>query len=198
VERLFDTPYGPARVHFHAVADPRGLLMLGHGAGGGVRAPDLLAARDVANASGLSVALVEQPYRVAGRRSPAPAAHLDAAWIAVAEQLGELALVTGGRSSGARVACRTAVATGALAVLCLAFPLQPPARSSGKQTPSRLPELQAVKVPVLIVQGVRDPFGMPPRGRSRKVVKVAGDHNLKGDRAAIASAVQRWLDGLPL
>jgi predicted alpha/beta-hydrolase family hydrolase len=172
--------------------------MLGHGAGGGVRAPDLLVARDVANASGLSVALVEQPYRVAGRRSPAPAAHLDAAWIAVAQQLGELPLVTGGRSSGARVACRTAEATGAVAVLCLAFPLQPPARSSGKQAPSRLAELQAVKVPVLIVQGDRDPFGMPPRGRSRKVVKVAGTHSLKSDRAAIASAVQRWLNGLPL
>jgi predicted alpha/beta-hydrolase family hydrolase len=198
VEKLFDTPHGPARVHFHPVADPRGLLMLGHGAAGGVGAPDLLVARDVANASGLSVALVEQPYRVAGRRSPAPAAHLDAAWIAVAEQLGELALVTGGRSSGARVACRTAAVTGAVAVLCLAFPLQPPARRSGKQAPSRLPELQAVKVPVLIVQGDRDSFGMPPRGRSRKVAKVAADHSLKSDRAAIASAVQRWLDGLPL
>jgi predicted alpha/beta-hydrolase family hydrolase len=198
-EELFGTPHGPARVHFHLVADPRGLLMLGHGAGGGVAAPDLLVARDVANASGLSVALVEQPYRVAGRRSPAPAAHLDAAWIAVAEQLGDdLALVTGGRSSGARVACRTAADTGAVAVLCLAFPLQPPARSSGKQAPSRLTELQSVKVPVLIVQGERDPFGMPPRGRSRKVVKVAADHGLKRDRAAIASAVQRWLDGLPL
>jgi predicted alpha/beta-hydrolase family hydrolase len=172
--------------------------MLGHGAGGGVGAPDLLVARDAARASGLSVALVEQPYRVAGRRSPAPAAHLDAAWIAVAEQLGHLPLVTGGRSSGARVACRTAAVTGARAVLSLAFPLQPPARSSGKQAPSRLPELQAVKVPLLIVQGERDPFGMPPRGRSRKVVKVAADHGLKSDRAAIASAVQRWLDRLPL
>ena len=198
VEKLFDTPHGPARVHFHPVADPRGLLMLGHGAGGGVAAPDLLVARDAANASGLSVVLVEQPYRVAGRRSPAPAAHLDAAWIAVAEQLGEQALVTGGRSSGARVACRTAAVTGAVAVLCLAFPLQPPARSSGKQAPSRLPELQAVKVPLLIVQGDHDPFGMPPRGRSRKVVKVSADHSLKRDRAAIASAVRRWLDGLPL
>jgi predicted alpha/beta-hydrolase family hydrolase len=198
VEKLFDTPHGPARVHFHPVADPRGLLMLGHGAGGGVGAPDLLVARDVANASGLSVALVEQPYRVAGRRSPAPAAHLDAAWIAVAEQLGVQALVTGGRSAGARVACRTAAVTGAVAVLCLAFPLQPPGRRSGKQSPSRLPELQAVKVPVLIVQGDRDPFGMPSRGRTRKVVKVAADHGLKSDRAAIASAVQRWLDGLQL
>jgi predicted alpha/beta-hydrolase family hydrolase len=198
VEKLFDTPHGPARVHFHPVADPRGLLMLGHGAGGGVGAADLLVARDAANAAGLSVALVEQPYRVAGRRSPAPAAHLDAAWIAVAGQLGELPLVTGGRSSGARVACRTAPVTGAVAVLCLAFPLQPPARSSGKQAPSRLPELQAVKVPVLIVQGDRDPFGMPSRGRGRKVVKVAADHGLKRDRDAIASAVQRWLDVLPL
>ena len=133
---------------------------------------------------GFSVALVEQPYRVAGRRSPPPAAQLDTAWQAVIEALAAgplngLPLITGGRSAGARVACRTAAATGARGVLCLAFPLQPPARKSGTQSPDRLHELQAVKVPVLIVQGSGDPFGMPPAGRRRKVVKVAGNHSLK-------------------
>src|SRR5206468_382232 len=114
---------------------------------------------------GISVALVEQPYRVAGRRSPAPAHQLDAAWTAVverllADELQGLPLVAGGRSLGARVACRTVEATGALAVLCLAFPLHPP----GRPEKSRLSELDAVSVPTLVVQGARDPFGMPPPG----------------------------------
>ena len=132
---------------------------------------------------GVSVALVEQPYRVAGRRSPAPAAHLDGAWIAVverlrAEALAGLPLLTGGRSMGARVACRTAAATGAVAVLCLAFPLEPPPRA-GKEPQSRLAELDAVAVPTLVVQGDRDRFGMPPPGPAREVATVAGDHALK-------------------
>jgi predicted alpha/beta-hydrolase family hydrolase len=140
---------------------------------------------------------VEQPYRVAGRRSPAPAHQLDAAWLAVIEQLRtgpvkELALVTGGRSSGARVACRTAAEAGAAAVLCLAFPLHPPGRGDDPAK-SRLSELAAVKVPVLVVQGERDPFGMPPRGRRRKVAVVAkGDHSLRNG-AAVRDAVDRWL-----
>ena len=131
-----DTPHGPARAHLQLVERPRGALVLGHGAGGGVSAPDLVAAADVAVSEGLSVALVEQPYRVAGRRSPAPAGQLDAAWSAVVRHLraGELEglpLVAGGRSLGARVACRTAGALGAVGVLCLAFPLQPPRRRAG-------------------------------------------------------------------
>ncbi len=170
--------------------------MLGHGAGGGVTARDLVAAAEAALAERISVALVEQPYRVAGRRSPAPAHHLDAAWTAVVEQLRTdpfdgLPVVTGGRSSGARVACRTAEATGAAAVLCLAFPLSPPRRSGPR--PSRLDELEAVTVPVLVVQGVRDPFGMPPAGTARTVVQVNGDHSLRTDLAALAAAVRSWL-----
>jgi uncharacterized protein len=195
-----DTPHGPARVHLRAAAEPRAALMLGHGAGGGVAAPDLVAATEAALAEGVSVALVEQPYRVAGRRSPAPARQLDAAWAAVAGRLreGELAglpLVAGGRSSGARVACRTAEAVGAAGVLCLAFPLQPPGRRSGP-APSRLPELEAVEVPVLVVQGERDPFGMPPPGPGRDVVVVAGDHRLAGDLPAVGAAVGEWLRGV--
>jgi pimeloyl-ACP methyl ester carboxylesterase len=126
-----DTPHGPAQAYLHAVDEPRGALVLGHGAGGGVQAPDLVAATKAANEEGFTVALVEQPYRVAGRRSPAPAKQLDAAWIAVvthlkAKQLANLPIVVGGRSLGARVACRTVDETGAVAVLCLAFPLEPP------------------------------------------------------------------------
>jgi uncharacterized protein len=152
----------------------------------------------VARSEGVSVALVEQPYRVAGRRAPAPAHQLDAAWIAVVEHLrvGELrglTLVVGGRSLGARVACRTAAATGALGVLCLAFPLRPPRRSASAAAQTRLPELEAVTVPTLVVQGARDPFGIPPPGPQRTVVQVAGDHSLRTDLEAVAAAVQSWL-----
>jgi len=174
--------------------------VLGHGAGGGVQAPDLVAARDAALAVGLAAALVEQPYRVAGRRSPPPAAHLDDAWIAIVEhlsanELAGLPLIVGGRSMGGRVACRTVDETGAVAVLCLAFPLEPP----GRKTPqNRLPELEAVTVPTLVVQGERDPFGMPPSGPSRKVVQVSGDHGLKADPEAVTSAVRTWLAELSL
>jgi predicted alpha/beta-hydrolase family hydrolase len=191
-----ETPHGPACAHLQPVAEPRAALVLGHGAGGGVSAGDLVAAAGAANAAGLSVALVEQPYRVAGRRSPAPAQQLDAAWVAVVDDLrrgalAELPLVAGGRSSGARVACRTAAATGAIGVLCLAFPLEPPSR--GAPRTSRLPELTAVTVPVLVVQGRTDRFGMPPASRLRTVVQVAGDHALRSDLGALASAVEAWL-----
>jgi uncharacterized protein len=197
-----DTPQGEASAHIQ-VADPaRAALVLGHGAGGGVASRDLVAASEVALSEGVSVALMEQPYRVAGRRSPAPAAQLDAAWTAVVSHLraGELEglpLVAGGRSLGARVACRTAEATGAVAVLCLAFPLQPPRRKSAPQPPpSRLPELEAVLVPVLVVQGERDQFGMPPAGPGRTVVTVPGNHSLRTDLGAVADAVRAWLPGM--
>jgi uncharacterized protein len=173
-------------------------LVLGHGAAGGVTSRDLVAVTDAALAEGVSVALVEQPYRVAGRRSPAPARQLDAAWTAVvdhlrADELRGLPLVVGGRSSGARVACRTAQATGAVGVLCLAFPLQPPRRSGADAAPSRLAELDAVTVPTLVVQGARDPFGLPPAGGRRTVVQVAADHSLRTDLEAVAAAVRAWL-----
>jgi uncharacterized protein len=204
---LVDTPRGPARVHADDPAGgllvpgrllvPRGLLVLGHGAGGGITAPDLAAAAAAAVALGWAVRRVEQPYRVAGRRSPAPAGQLDEAWCAVLATLAAAApglpLVAGGRSSGARVACRTAATTGAVGVLCLAFPVHPP----GRPERSRLPELAAVGVPVLIVQGDRDPFGMPPEAAGRALVVVPGaDHGMRKGVAAVREAVAGWLPGL--
>ena len=195
-----DTPYGPARIHLREVDKPEGSLVLGHGAGGGVEAPDLVAATKAARSAGITVALVEQPYRVAGRRSPPRAPQLDAAWITVvdrlrASELADLPLVVGGRSMGGRVACRTAEVTGAIGVLCLAFPLEPP-RRGGKPPQSRLAELESVTVPTLVVQGERDPFGIPPPGPAREVAKVAGDHGLKADLDAVAAAVQTWIAGV--
>jgi uncharacterized protein len=189
-----DTPQGPARAHLHAAAEAAAGLVLGHGAAGGVTAPDLVAVTKVAREVGVSIALVEQPYRVAGRRSPAPAQRLDEAWSAVVEQLragelGGLPLIVGGRSAGARVACRTAAGSGAIAVLCLAFPLHPP----GRPEKTRQAELDAVQVPTLVVQGARDPFGMPAGSATCKVVTVPGNHSLKTDREAVAGAVREWL-----
>jgi predicted alpha/beta-hydrolase family hydrolase len=193
-----DTPHGRAIAHLHPAGRPRAAIVLGHGAGGGVESRDLVAVTGATLSEGISVALVEQPYRVAGRRSPAPARQLDVAWTAVVDHLVDvelrgLPLLVGGRSSGARVACRTAGATAAVGVLCLAFPLQPPRRSGGAESPSRLPELDAVTVPMLVVQGVRDRFGMPPAGMYRTVVQVQGDHSLRTDLEAVADAVRAWL-----
>jgi predicted alpha/beta-hydrolase family hydrolase len=200
------TPHGPARAHLRHVARPRAALLIGHGAGGSIEAPDLLAAADAAVAAGVSVARIEQPYRVAGRRSAPPAPKLDEAWLAVhaalmvapGAPLAGLPLLSGGRSSGARVACRTATATAAASVLCLAFPLHPPQRSPDAERKTRLPELEAVTVPVLIIQGDRDPFGMPPPGPLRTVVTVAGNHSLKSGIAAVGPAVSSWLGALGL
>lgn len=193
-----ETDHGPAHAHLHEAASPRGVLVLGHGAGGGVGAPDLVGATAVALSADISVALVEQPYRVAGRRSPAPAWQLDVAWMTVVEQLRaqwshSLPVVVGGRSSGARVACRTAGATNAAGVLCLAFPLQPPQGTRPEPRASRLPELDIVSAPTLVVQGERDRFGIPPDGPRRAVVRVAGDHSLRNGLATAAPIVEEWL-----
>ncbi|HYH89933.1 MAG TPA: alpha/beta family hydrolase [Solirubrobacteraceae bacterium] len=192
---MIDTPHGPARAHVHAAdGEPRAALMLGHGAGGGIKARDLQAVTAAAREVGLTVALVEQPYVVAGRRSAAPAHQLDTAWLAVVEHLraGELAglpLVTGGRSAGARVACRTAAQSEAIAVLCLAFPVHPP----GKPEKTRLDELDGVDVPVLVIQGERDPFGMPPAGPGREVAVVPGTHSFTRGLDGVVEAAREWL-----
>jgi uncharacterized protein len=191
---LVDTPHGPARAELHCAAEGRAALLLGHGAGGGIGAPDLVAATRAAVAAGVHVALIEQPYRVAGRRAPAPAHQLDAAWLAVVEDLGvrwfaDMPLLFGGRSSGARVACRTSGEGLAVAVLCLAFPVHPP----GKPEKSRAAELAGVEVPTLIVQGETDPFGRPESAHRREVVLLKGDHSLKADAEGLHRTVTEWL-----
>lgn len=187
------TPVGSARAW---TSGPYGLgaLVLGHGAGGGVDAPDLRAARDAALGVGLGVVLVEQPWRVAGRRVAEAPARLDLAWLAVLADLtgqdGGPALlpgplVVGGRSAGARVACRTAAQVGAAGVLALAFPLHPP----GRPDRSRLPELQLPEVPRLVVQGDRDAFGRPEPEPGVEVHLVRGaDHGFAVRRADGRSA----------
>ena len=183
-----DTPQGLARVHLSPVDGAWAWLAIGHGAGGGVQAPDIQAAAKVASEEGVSVALVEQPHRVAGKKAPPRAPVLDEAWMAVMETIGR-PLIVGGRSSGARVACRTANETGAVGVLCLAFPLV--AKSS------RQPELDAPDVPVLVVQGTGDRFGMPePAPPLRTVAQLKGDHGLKSDMPGLRDAVRGWLRGL--
>jgi predicted alpha/beta-hydrolase family hydrolase len=194
-----ETPSGTAWLDVDRPRGATALLALGHGAGGGVDAPDLRAVRDAAVAAGIVVARVTQPYRVAGRRAPAPAPRLDEAWLAALAQLRRLRgfralpLIVGGRSSGARVACRTAAASGAAGVVALAFPVHPP----GKPEKSRLDELDAPRVPVLVVQGDRDPFGMPPPAPGRTVVVLDGaDHSLRTGTAQIALAVVEFVAGL--
>ncbi|SDF74125.1 alpha/beta family hydrolase [Pseudonocardia oroxyli] len=191
--REIATPHGPARVHVRLAPDARAMLIMGHGAGGGVDAPDLRAAARAALSVGVSVVLSEQPYRVAGRRAPAPAAQLDTAWLAVvsacrAEFGGPLFF--GGRSSGARVACRCAAAGGAVGVVCLAFPVHPP----GKPEKHRLAEIDAVTAPVLVFQGDKDPFGMLDGTTTREVVVVEGDHSLRKAPPLVESRLPEWLE----
>jgi len=180
-------------------AAARFLLVLTHGAGGTVGSPDLLAARDAGLQQGAMVARVTQPYRVRGARAPGSAARQDAAWAEIVAALRDLApgvpLVQGGRSNGARVACRTAGAVGARAVIALAFPLCPPGRSPADA--SRMAELHAAReggAKVLVVNGERDPFGIPGAQDADRVVVVPGEaHALKGHRAVVVAAVAEWL-----
>lgn len=187
------TAIGVARVHESGSGQP--LLVLGHGAGGGIDALDLVAAQEAAHDLGWRVALVEQPWRVRGAKVAEAPARLDAAWREVLATLHGEPLIVGGRSAGARVACRTATVTGADAVLCLAFPLHPP----GRPDKTRLPELQAITLPLLVVQGGRDPFGIPPGA----TVIEGADHGFrvpKNHRPAapqIRELTRQWLQTLP-
>jgi predicted alpha/beta-hydrolase family hydrolase len=197
--REIGTPLGPAGVFADGPEDgAAGTLVLGGGAGGGVDAPDLTAVTAAAARAGWRVLRVEQPWRVAGKRiAPAPA-RLDIGWTAVLERLRADGLLTGplvlgGRSAGARVACRTARDQGADGVLALAFPLHPP----GRPERSRADELTAVPVPVLVVQGERDPFGGPAEiaaaAPAATVRGVPGDHSLRAGLDALVPAVHGWL-----
>jgi predicted alpha/beta-hydrolase family hydrolase len=206
--RAIPTPVGEARVDVTAARWARSTLVLGHGAGGGIEAADLAALARVLPAQGVTVVRVEQPWRVAGRKVAGPPATLDTAWCAV---LAELQLdgpvVVGGRSAGARVACRTATSVGADGVVALAFPLHPP----GRPERSRLPELGGAGVPTLVVQGDRDPFGGPadlPADPAYEVRAVPfADHSFRVPRSAPLTAaealevvvghVSAWLRRLP-
>jgi predicted alpha/beta-hydrolase family hydrolase len=191
-----ETSAGPARAELALPpGTPAFLLVLTHGAGRTPDSPDLLAVRDAALALGGTVALVTQAYRVAGRRAPGSAGRQDTAWIdavaAVREMAGgRLLLVQGGRSNGARVACRTAGAVGAQAVIALAFPLHPP----GRPERSRAAELRATGTPVLVVNGERDPFGIPGAADASRVVVLPGEtHALSRHPAAAGQAAAAWL-----
>ncbi|MFG2407862.1 alpha/beta family hydrolase [Streptomyces brevispora] len=199
-----DTEAGTARISWLPAREPRLLLALGHGAGGGIEARDLRALAAALPAHGVSVALVEQPWRVAGKKlAPAPKT-LDTGWRGLWPALADagLPVVAGGRSAGARVACRTASALGARAVLALSFPLHPP----GRPEKSRKDELLASGVPTLVVQGGNDPFGRPaefPPGEYRLAEVPHADHGFAvpkrsgttEDRAMeiLTSAVTGWL-----
>lgn len=201
--RPVDTPLGTALVlPLEETGALRGTLVLGGGAGGSVTSPDLTAVGSAAAGAGWRVLRVEQPWRVAGKRIAPPPAQLDVAWRAVLDGLRDDSLlagplVLGGRSAGARVACRSAGEQGATGVLALAFPLHPP----GRPERSRAAELTAVPVPVLVVQGERDPLGSPDEvaaalggSADAQVRAVRGDHALTHDLDAVIGAVLPWLD----
>ncbi|RMI33938.1 alpha/beta hydrolase family protein [Nocardia stercoris] len=190
-----DTAAGPAETDLRKPRGARFLLILTHGAGGGVDARDLLTVRDAALELGGAVALVTQPYRVAGRRAPGSVPAQDAAWLEVVAALRKKVrtgpLLVGGRSNGARLACRTAVQAGAKGVVALSFPLHPP----GKPERSRRDELLAARpVEVLVVNGARDPFGIPDPADAAEVVVIPGQpHSYRAGFDQIAAAVTPWL-----
>lgn len=176
-------------------AEPAFLLALTHGSGGKVATPDVLAVQDAALGLGAVVALITQPYRVKGQRAPGNAERQDAAWAEVIRALqasigGGLPLIQGGRSNGARVACRTAQATGARGVIALAFPLHPP----GRPERSRAAELAMAGTDVLVINGRNDPFGIPRRAAGRRLVVLDGEtHALSRHPEAVGRAARPWL-----
>ncbi|MEV4091535.1 alpha/beta hydrolase family protein [Streptosporangium saharense] len=188
------TAHGPAVAEIDEAADPRFLLVITHGSAGGVDAPDLLAVRDAVTPIGGVVARVLQPFRMRGARAPGSAAKQDEAWLELVAGLRGLRpglpLVQGGRSNGARVACRTASLVGATAVVALAFPLHPP----GRPERSRAQELRAAGVDVLAVSGDRDPFGVPEAADTSRLVVLPGEgHDLKKDPVRVGEVVAHWL-----
>ncbi|MFG2255024.1 alpha/beta hydrolase family protein [Streptomyces mirabilis] len=202
-----ETDAGPARVTWHRAKKPRLVLAVSHGAGGGIEARDLQALAAVLPGHGVSVALVEQPWRVAGKKvAPAPKT-LDVGWRGLWPTVAKpgLPVIAGGRSAGARVACRTATELGATAVLALSFPLHPP----GRPEKSRADELLGAGVPTLVVQGGNDPFGKPaefPNGSHELIEVPYGDHGFAVPKRApidqdaalgiITEGVVRWIASL--
>ncbi|MFD7607772.1 alpha/beta family hydrolase [Streptomyces mirabilis] len=202
-----ETDAGTARVTWHRAKKPRLVLAVSHGAGGGIEARDLQALAAVLPGHGVSVALVEQPWRVAGKKvAPAPKT-LDVGWRGLWPTVAKpgLPVVAGGRSAGARVACRTATELGATAVLALSFPLHPP----GRPEKSRADELLGAGVPTLVVQGGNDPFGKPaefPNGSHELIEVPYGDHGFAVPKRApidqdaalgiITEGVVRWIASL--
>jgi uncharacterized protein len=191
------THAGPARVEVDRPTGASFLIALTHGAGGGVASKDLLAVRDACLKLGGVVARVLQPYRVRGARAPGAPGPQDAAWLEIVALLRqenpELPLIQGGRSNGARVACRTAREAGARAVVALAFPLHPP----GRPDQSRAAELRQAGTDVLVVNGDRDPFGVPDERDAARVVVLPGEtHALSKDPAAVGAAVGAWLQAV--
>ncbi|WP_405085194.1 alpha/beta family hydrolase [Microbispora sp. NBC_01389] len=189
-----ETPHGPALAEVDEAPGARLLLVLTHGSGGGVDAPDLLAVREAVLPAGVTVARVVQPFRLRGARAPGSAVKQDEAWLAVVAALRArhpgLPLVQGGRSNGARVACRTARAAGAGAVVVLAFPLHPP----GRPERSRADELRQAGTPVLVISGDRDPFGVPDEKDAARLVVLPGEgHEFRRNPARVGEEVARWL-----
>ncbi len=179
------TGSGPARVELDETGNPGFLFALTHGAGGGVDSRDLLAARQAGLGLGGAVGRVLQPYRVRGSRAPGAPDRQDAAWLEIIERL-----VQGGRSNGARVACRTAQMAGARAVVALAFPLHPP----GRPERSRAAELRAAGTDVLVINGASDPFGIPARADASRVVVLPDEtHALTKHPEKVGQAVTAWL-----
>ncbi|WP_449349148.1 alpha/beta hydrolase family protein [Streptomyces shaanxiensis] len=204
---IIGTEAGDARVTWHRAGNARLVLAVSHGAGGGIGARDLQALARVLPGHGVTVALVEQPWRVAGKKlAPAPKT-LDVGWRGIWPALAKpgLPVISGGRSAGARVACRTALELGAAAVLALSFPLHPP----GRPEKSRADELLGSGVPTLVVQGGNDPFGRPeefPDGSFELVEVPYGDHGFAVPKRAeitqeeavtvITDAVVTWAGSL--
>lgn len=203
------TGHGPARVDMDGppgAVPPSFLLALTHGAGGSVSAPDLLAVRDVGLRLGAAVALITQPYRVRGARAPGSAARQDAAWKEIISSLradlGGIPLIQGGRSNGARVACRTASSVGATGVIALAFPFRPPARAGARGNPAPAQQTRGAELhaalsggaDVLVVNGDRDPFGVPDASDATRVMVLEGEsHSISKNPAAVAGVVAPWL-----
>ncbi|MFE7796760.1 alpha/beta family hydrolase [Nocardia sp. NPDC057440] len=193
-----ETSAGPAEIELDKPRTPAFLLLLTHGSGGGVDAKDLIAVRDRALELGGAVARVVQPYRVAGRRAPGSAVKQDEAWLEIVaglrKKVKKVPLIQGGRSNGARVACRTAIAAEASGVIALSFPLHPP----GKPENTRVEELRSTgDIEVVVINGARDPFGVPAAADATQVETIAGQpHSFRSGFAEIADIVtpplRRW------